>query len=98
MPTEDCRHPLDLLVIDDVRGMDTPARTWRAHRHEEAHKARKLFDCREWPDECMLAISGEQKEVVEAQLLHAVHAHGQKESPQLREQIRASLKDAPAGG
>ena len=59
--------------------------------------SRKMFDCREWPGECTLAISGEQEEVVEAQLLHAVQAHGQQESPHLREQIRASLKDAPAG-
>ena len=59
--------------------------------------ARKLFDCREWPGPCTLAISGEEDEVVEAQLLHVVQAHGQQESPQLREQIRASLKDAPAG-
>ena len=58
--------------------------------------SRKLFDCREWPGECTLAISGEEDEVVDAQLLHVVRAHGQEESPQLREQIRASLKDAPA--
>jgi len=58
---------------------------------------RKMFDCREWPGECTLAISGEPDEVVEAQLLHVVQHHGQQENPQLREQIRASLKDAPAG-
>jgi predicted small metal-binding protein len=58
---------------------------------------RKIFDCREWPGECTLAISGDEDEVVEAQLLHAVHAHGQQDSPQLRHQIRASLKDAPQG-
>jgi predicted small metal-binding protein len=59
--------------------------------------ARKMFDCREWPGECTLAISGEEEEVVEAQLLHAVQAHGQAASAQLREQIRASLKEAPSG-
>ncbi len=58
---------------------------------------RRTFDCREWPGECTLAISGEEDEVVEAQLLHTVKAHGQQDGPQLREQIRASLKDAPAG-
>jgi hypothetical protein len=58
--------------------------------------SRKMFDWREWPGECTLAISGEEDEVVEAQELHVVHAHGQQASPQLREQIRASLKDAPA--
>ena len=58
---------------------------------------RKMFDCRDWPGECTLAISGEEDEVIEAQLLHVVEAHGQQDSPQLREQIRAALKDAPAG-
>jgi hypothetical protein len=58
--------------------------------------SRKVFDCREWPGECRLAISGEEHEVVEAQLLHVVEAHGQENSPKLRELIRASLKDAPA--
>jgi predicted small metal-binding protein len=58
---------------------------------------RKVFDCRDWPGPCTLAIAGEDEEVVEAQLLHVVHAHGQHDSLQLREQIRASLKDAPAG-
>lgn len=58
---------------------------------------RKMFDCREWPGECTLAISGEEDEVVEAQLLHVVQVHGQEDSPPVRELIRASLKDAPAG-
>ena len=56
-----------------------------------------MFDCREWPGECTLAISGEEDEVVEAQLLHVARAHGQEASPQLREQIRTALRDAPAG-
>ena len=59
--------------------------------------SRRIFDCREWPGECTLAISGNEDDVVEAQLLHAVQAHGQQDTPQLRELIRASLKPAPAG-
>jgi predicted small metal-binding protein len=58
---------------------------------------RRMFDCREWPGECTLAISGEEDEVVEAQVLHTVQVHGQQNGPQLRDQIRASLKDAPMG-
>lgn len=60
--------------------------------------SRKIFDCRDWPGECTLAISGEEREVVEAQVLHVVQAHGQQESDQLRELIRRSLKDAPQHG
>lgn len=59
--------------------------------------SRKVHDCREWPGPCTLVISGEEDEVLEAQLLHVVKVHEQLESPQLREQLRASLKDAPAG-
>jgi predicted small metal-binding protein len=58
---------------------------------------RKVFDCRELPGECTLAIAGEEDEVVEAQVLHAVQIHGQKDSTELRNLIRRSLKDAPAG-
>jgi predicted small metal-binding protein len=58
---------------------------------------RKMFDCRDWPGECTLAISGEEAEVMEAQVLHVIQAHGQEDGAELRDQIRASLKDAPAG-
>ena len=58
---------------------------------------RKTFDCRDWPGECSLAISGEEEEVVDVQLIHVVQVHGQQQSPELRELIRASLKDAPPG-
>ena len=45
---------------------------------------RKMFDCRDLPGECTLAIEGEQHEVVEAQVLHSVQIHGQKDSAELR--------------
>ena len=54
---------------------------------------RKVFDCREWPGDCTLAIAGEEDEVVEAQALHVVHAHGQQDSPELRQMIRGALED-----
>ncbi len=57
---------------------------------------RKMSDCRDWPGPCELAISGREDEVIDAQLLHVVTAHGLEDSPGLREQIRASLKEAPA--
>ena len=59
--------------------------------------SRKVFDCRDWPGDCTLAISGEEEEVVQAQRQHVVRAHGQQDTPELAEMIRASLKDAPAG-
>ncbi|MDP8907689.1 MAG: DUF1059 domain-containing protein [Chloroflexota bacterium] len=58
---------------------------------------RKMFDCRPWPGDCTVVISGECDEVVELQALHAVHAHGQHDTPELRSMIRAALTDSPTG-
>jgi predicted small metal-binding protein len=62
--------------------------------------ARKVADCREMPSEsgCTLTISGEEEEVVRAAAEHAASVHGHEDTPEFREQVRASLKDevAPA--
>jgi predicted small metal-binding protein len=42
---------------------------------------------------CTLNVSGSEKEVVETGVQHAVSAHSQKDTPQLRDQIRSMLKD-----
>lgn len=44
-------------------------------------------------DEPHLVIAGEEEEVVRAAGEHAVSVHGHADSPELREQIRASEKD-----
>ncbi len=56
---------------------------------------RKMVDCRDYPSEmnCTLVIAGEEEEVVRAASEHAVSVHGHMDSPELREQIRSSLKD-----
>lgn len=56
---------------------------------------RKVADCREFPSEsgCTLTISGEEEEVVLAATEHAVSVHGHTDSSELREQVRAFLKD-----
>ncbi|AOP46808.1 DUF1059 domain-containing protein [Streptomyces lydicus] len=56
---------------------------------------RKKMDCRDYPSEskCTLVISGEEEEVVRAATAHAVSVHGHEDSPELREQIRSSLKN-----
>ena len=56
---------------------------------------RKMFDCRTWPGPCTLAITGTEEEVLAAQVLHVVSAHGQRDSDELRRQIRGCLTDAP---
>jgi predicted small metal-binding protein len=56
---------------------------------------RKYIDCREFPSDknCTLAISGTEDEVLDLAVLHAVNAHGHKETQELREQLRTMLKD-----
>lgn len=56
---------------------------------------RKVADCRDFPSEsgCTLMIAGEEEEVVRAASEHAVSVHGHADSPELRAQIRAMLKD-----
>jgi len=43
---------------------------------------RKYIDCREFPSDknCTLAISGTEEEVLDLAVLHAVTAHGHKET------------------
>lgn len=57
--------------------------------------ARKIVDCRESPSVsgCTLTIAGEEEEVVRAAAMHAKDVHQHEDTPELREQIRQSLKD-----
>jgi len=56
---------------------------------------RKSIDCRNHPSEknCSLKISGTEEEVLDAAVEHAVSAHGHENSPELRDQIKSTLKD-----
>jgi predicted small metal-binding protein len=58
--------------------------------------SRKMVDCRTMPSEigCTLTIAGEEQEVLDAAVMHAVDKHGHANTPELREQIRAGLVDA----
>lgn len=55
---------------------------------------RMVADCRDFPSEsgCTLTIAGEEAEVLDAATQHAVAVHGHGDGPELREQIRSSLK------
>jgi predicted small metal-binding protein len=56
---------------------------------------RKVADCRDFPSEknCTLAISGSEEEVLNVATRHAIEEHGHKDTPELREQIKDTLKD-----
>lgn len=54
---------------------------------------RKVIDCSTMPSEmnCTLKISGSEEEVLPIAIYHAIKDHGHKDSPELREGIRAGL-------
>ena len=58
--------------------------------------ARKMIDCRKVPNEigCTLTIAGQENEVMEAAVAHAVAKHGHDDTPELRDALRAGLEDA----
>ena len=56
---------------------------------------RKVIDCRKYPSEknCTVTISGKEEEVLPLAVHHAVTVHGHKDTPELREQLKAVLED-----
>lgn len=60
---------------------------------------RKIIDCRLMPSEqnCSLAISGRENEVLEIARHHAITAHGHADTPQLHDQLRGALRDVQRG-
>ena len=60
-----------------------------------AVQRRKVIDCRLFPSEknCTLAISGTEDEILPVAVRHAVQEHGHADTPELREEIKALLKD-----
>jgi predicted small metal-binding protein len=56
---------------------------------------RKVIDCRNFRSDnnCTLAISGTEEEVLDLAVLHATTVHGRQNTHELREQLRLMLKD-----
>lgn len=56
---------------------------------------RKMADCRrfESESECSLTIIGDEDEVMEASMAHAVSVHGHADTPETRAQLQALLED-----
>jgi len=56
---------------------------------------RKVADCRKIPSEnnCSVTIAGTEAEVVPLAVYHAVNDHGHADTPELREQVLATLVD-----
>jgi len=60
---------------------------------------RKMADCRKLPSEnkCEMTMIGPEEDLLDASVDHAVSKHGHEKTPELREEIRKMLEDAPAG-
>jgi hypothetical protein len=58
---------------------------------------RRMLDCREVPSDsrCTLTLTGEEDEVLDAGAAHAVAVHGHTDGQDLRDGLRAALRDAP---
>ncbi|WP_426572533.1 DUF1059 domain-containing protein [Aquihabitans sp. McL0605] len=56
--------------------------------------ARMVADCRDFPSDsgCTLTIAGEEGEVLDAAVAHAIAVHGHAGEPDLRDKIREGLK------
>jgi len=56
---------------------------------------RKVADCRPIPSEkqCTLTIAGKEEEVLPVAIWHMVDYHGHEDTPELRAQVRAMLRD-----
>jgi len=61
--------------------------------------SRKVIDCRWFPTEvpCDISISGDEEEVLNIAVQHAVQSHGHSDTPELREQLRSMLRDEEKG-
>lgn len=60
--------------------------------------ARKMVDCRTIPNEigCTLAMSGEEEELLEAAVVHAVTRHHDTDSAELRAGVQSAMVDEVA--
>jgi len=61
------------------------------------HMARKYIDCRQFPsgNNCSVAISGSEEEVLDLAVIHAIVSHGHDDPYELRKKLRPLLLDVP---
>ncbi len=63
-------------------------------------KPRKVMDCRNVPSDihCTVTIAGTEEEIMPLAIQHAVTAHGEKDTPELRKMLREHLADESPRG
>ncbi len=59
-----------------------------------SNSKRKYIDCRDFPSDikCTLRISGNENEVLNVAIKHAIDEHGHKDTPELRKEIKKLIK------
>jgi len=57
---------------------------------------RKMIDCRAVPNDvgCTLTIAGQERELLDAAVAHAVATHGHQDTPELRQMLSGAFTDA----
>lgn len=57
-----------------------------------------MADCRRFPSEtdCTMTMIGEESDLIEAAVTHAVMTHGHEDTPEFREQLRGILEPEDA--
>jgi predicted small metal-binding protein len=57
--------------------------------------ARKMVDCRAYPSEmnCTMTMAGEEDELLEASVAHAVAVHQHTDTPELRETLKSLMTE-----
>jgi|SRR6516225_11348346 hypothetical protein len=85
----------ELLKLTEVVMATSGSGTTKSKAGTGATKTRKVADCRLFPSEknCSLTIAGTEEEVLEVAVQHAITSHGHPNTPELRNQIKAMLKD-----
>lgn len=60
---------------------------------------RKMSDCRKMPSEknCDLVMVGSEEHLLPAIMDHVVNQHGHERTPEVEEQVKSMLEDAPEG-
>ncbi|MGJ9419354.1 DUF1059 domain-containing protein [Massilia sp. CMS3.1] len=60
--------------------------------------ARKYIDCREFPSDmnCSVTIAADsEQELMAVAVQHAVSVHGHSDTPELRAQLKQTMRDGP---
>jgi quercetin dioxygenase-like cupin family protein len=59
--------------------------------------SRKTIDCRNFPGECAMTLSGPEEELLEAGVEHMISVHRAADGPELRRQVQTAMSEETLG-